>query len=179
MEEVDSGTASIYELKTDFSRTYVGLRRRVRVGTRESNPVLPTPAGVSRPSNECHAATRRWGCIVRRARFCPRTLGYKTPMDFGAPMSATVASGISLVRARAHGRLDRVARRTRRERDPLLPLRWSLVNSVPARRGAVQRSKTIPLLAPGANASRPIVTIPLHTSLFAGRHRQLSCQSQQ
>jgi hypothetical protein len=59
MEEVDSGTASIYELKTDFSRTYVGLRRRVRVGTRESNPVLPTPAGVSRPSNECHAATRR------------------------------------------------------------------------------------------------------------------------
>lgn len=34
--------------------------------------------------------------------------------------------------------------------------------------GPVQRSKTIPLLAPGGNASRPIVTIPLHTSLFAG-----------
>lgn len=84
------------------------------------------------------------------------------------------ASGISFslslfVRARAHGRLDRVARRTRRERDPL-PLRCVDPSSTPYPRdaGPVQRSKTIPLLAPGANASRPIVTIPLHTSLFAG-----------
>lgn len=44
---------------------------------------------------------------MRRARFCPRTLGYKTPMDFGAPMSATVARPVSLslsLSSSGHGR---------------------------------------------------------------------------
>jgi hypothetical protein len=121
---------------------------------------------------------------VRRARFCPRTLGYKTPMDFGAPMSATVARPVSLslsLSSSGHGRTagsiewrgGRGASATRCLCDALIPRQLRTRET----RGRCSAPRPFPFLPPARTHRDRSSPSRCTRHCSRERHRQLSCQS--